>query len=200
MPTVTKSPVHLEVVVQVEGKTILFFFLNQQSFNALTEGDSKWRQFLKATYFIDLFYFFSTKNVCVCFECLVLNRVMKLVHMDSHINLQNLRCPFHSRYSVPTVLGTPTSLTVQSTVLSSLRGNITQNLGAEIERSHEIDIRYGEINSVIKSLQKSPLNWLHLILQLYIVHGGGKQKLQSIFKYGAFDKSRTRFPDLFTNQ
>lgn len=41
MPTVTKSPVHLEVVVQVEGKTILFFFLNQQSFNALTEGDSK---------------------------------------------------------------------------------------------------------------------------------------------------------------
>lgn len=109
--------------------------------------------------FYRLILFFLHENVCVCFECLVLNRVMKLVHMDSHINLQNLRCPFHSRYSVPTVLGTPTSLTVQSTVLSSLRGNITQNLlGAEIERSHEIDIRYGEINSVIKSLQKSPLN------------------------------------------
>lgn len=41
MPTVTKSPVHLEISVQVEGKTILFFFLNQQSYNALTEGDSK---------------------------------------------------------------------------------------------------------------------------------------------------------------
>lgn len=41
MPTVTKSPVHLEIIVQVEGKTILFFFLNQQAYNALTEGDSK---------------------------------------------------------------------------------------------------------------------------------------------------------------
>ena len=41
MPTVTKTPVHLEIIVQMEGKTILFFFLNQQSYNALTEGDSK---------------------------------------------------------------------------------------------------------------------------------------------------------------
>lgn len=41
MPTVTKSLVHLEISVQVDGKTILFFFLNQQSYNALTEGDSK---------------------------------------------------------------------------------------------------------------------------------------------------------------
>lgn len=68
---------------------------------------------------------------------------MNLLHMDSHINLQNLRWPFHSRYSVPTVLGTPTSLSIQNTVLSSLRGNISQNIaGAEIERSHEIDLRY----------------------------------------------------------
>lgn len=42
MPIVTKNPVHLEIIVQLEGKTILFFFLNQQSFNALTEGDSKY--------------------------------------------------------------------------------------------------------------------------------------------------------------
>lgn len=63
--------------------------------------------------------------------------------MDSHINLQNVRWPFHTRYSVPTILGTPTSLSVQSTVLSSLRGNISQNIvGTEIERSHEIDLRY----------------------------------------------------------
>lgn len=41
MPIVTKNLVHLEIMVQMEGKTILFFFLNQQSFNALTEGDSK---------------------------------------------------------------------------------------------------------------------------------------------------------------
>lgn len=69
------------------------------------------------------------------------------MHMDSHINLQNLRLPFHSRYSVPTVLGTPTSLTVQSSVLCSLRGNITQNIqGVEISRSHEIDLRYAFIH------------------------------------------------------
>lgn len=41
MPTVTKNPVHLEIIVQLEGKAILFFFLNQESFNAITEGDSK---------------------------------------------------------------------------------------------------------------------------------------------------------------
>lgn len=69
---------------------------------------------------------------------------MKLLQMDSmHINLQNLRWPFLSRYSVPTVLGTPTSLTVQSTVLSSLRGNISQKMeGIGVSRSHEIDLRY----------------------------------------------------------
>lgn len=44
MPTVTKTPVHLEIIVQMEGKTILFFFLNQQSYNTLTEGDSKSNQ------------------------------------------------------------------------------------------------------------------------------------------------------------
>lgn len=68
---------------------------------------------------------------------------MNLLHMDSHINLQSLRWPFYTRYSVPTVLGTPTSLTVQNTALSSLRGNITQWIEeAEVIRSHQIDIRY----------------------------------------------------------
>lgn len=67
---------------------------------------------------------------------------MKLLHMNSHINLQSLRWPFHSRFSVPTVLGTPTSLSVQSTTLTSLRGNITQSMPAnEISRTHQIDIR-----------------------------------------------------------
>lgn len=80
---------------------------------------------------------------------------MQLLQMDSHINLQNLRWPFHSRYSVPTVLGTPTSLTVQSTVLCSLRGNISQKIeGIEISRSHEIDFRYepDQINAIKSSM------------------------------------------------
>lgn len=73
----------------------------------------------------------------------VLQRIMNLLHMDSHINLQSLRWPFYTRFSVPTVLGTPTSLTVQNTALSSLRGNITQLIqSSEVTRSHQIDIRY----------------------------------------------------------
>lgn len=42
MPVTVKRDVHLEISVQVEGKTILFFFLNQQSYNALTQGDSEY--------------------------------------------------------------------------------------------------------------------------------------------------------------
>lgn len=41
MPTVQKNPVHLEIIVQIEGKTIFIFFVDQRSFNTLTEGDSK---------------------------------------------------------------------------------------------------------------------------------------------------------------
>lgn len=140
--------------------------------------------------------FFSFEN------CLVLNRVMKLLHMDSHINLQNLRWPFHTRYSVPTILGTPTSLTVQSTIFGSLRGNITQNIqGFEISRSHDIDLRYG----YLYILWNSSAETIYLITfffsqQLFFIHHSIEQKLQSIFEYGAFNKSRTRFRVLFTHQ
>lgn len=80
----------------------------------------------------------------------MLNRIIKLLHTDSHINLQNVRWPFQMRYSIPTVLGTPTSLTIQTTSLSSLRGNITQSIqDLEITRSHQIDIRYGVKNQLI---------------------------------------------------
>lgn len=41
MPTVKKSPVHLEIIVQIQGKAILFLFLNQKSYDTLTEGDSE---------------------------------------------------------------------------------------------------------------------------------------------------------------
>lgn len=166
MPTVTKVPVHLEIIVQMEGKTILFFFLNQQSFNALTEGDSKSKNTkynILNQRFLFLFYFFSVNSV--------LNRVMKLVHMDSHINLQSLRWPFHSRYSVPTVLGTPTSLTIQSSVLCSLRGNITQNIqGIEISRSHEIDLRY--IQKIYPPQKAIKLITFNYYLQLFNIHSG----------------------------
>lgn len=99
--------------------------------------------------------------------------------MDSHINLQNLRWPFHSRYSVPTVLGTPTSLTVQSSVLCSLRGNITQNIqGIEISRSHEIDLRYEVLNGNHFKNRTNPaikIDYVHF--QILIVYSGVEQKL-----------------------
>lgn len=71
-----------------------------------------------------------------------MKRIMAFLQSDSHINLQNLRWPFYTRYSIPTVLGTPSSMTIQSTVLSSLRGNITKtNESNCIQRTHQIDLR-----------------------------------------------------------
>lgn len=72
----------------------------------------------------------------------MINRIVAVLQTDSHINFQNLMWPFYAKYSVPTVFGTPTSLSIQSTVLSSLRGNITQNILTDaIVRNHDIDIR-----------------------------------------------------------
>lgn len=47
------------------------------------------------------------------------------------------------QYSVPTILGTSAEVTIQSTVIASLRGNITQlNLvDQRISKTHQIDAR-----------------------------------------------------------
>lgn len=62
MPTVTKRDVHLEIIVQIEGKTVQFFFLNQQSFNALTEGDSKSMKLQTICHFICFHLRFSVES------------------------------------------------------------------------------------------------------------------------------------------
>lgn len=67
MPTVTEPPVHLEIIIQIEGKTVLFFFLNQQSFNLLTEGDSTLKNIEKFKsktrfYYIRLFHSAESNN------------------------------------------------------------------------------------------------------------------------------------------
>lgn len=41
MPTIQKVPVHLEVIVQFEGKSVLIMYINQNTFNELTGGDGK---------------------------------------------------------------------------------------------------------------------------------------------------------------
>lgn len=62
MPIVQKNPVHLEIIVQIEGKTIFIFFVDQRSFNTLTEGDSKiWWIFF---FFYDILLFL---NKCLKF-------------------------------------------------------------------------------------------------------------------------------------
>lgn len=60
MPVVQKNPVHLEITVQIDGKTILFFFMNQQSFNALTDGDSMLRPFS-----MNFFYLNQCLIICI---------------------------------------------------------------------------------------------------------------------------------------
>lgn len=41
MPTIQKVPVHLEVIIQFEGKSVLIMYINQNTFNELTGGDGK---------------------------------------------------------------------------------------------------------------------------------------------------------------
>lgn len=78
---------------------------------------------------------------------LVISRVFQSLLSNSHINMQTIRWPFMLKYAVPTVLGTPAQITIQSTVLASLRGNMTEEFSSEHKttRSHQIDARYAQI-------------------------------------------------------
>lgn len=69
------------------------------------------------------------------------------------------------KYAVPTVLGTPAQITIQSTVLASLRGNVTEEVAdrQRTTRSHQIDARYSSY-AVCKSTTYNPfLNLEHTI-------------------------------------
>lgn len=65
---------------------------------------------------------------------------------------------------MPTVLGTLAGVTIQSTVFSSLRGNITQDMtSSKITRSNQIDARYNSY-AVCKSETYNPfLNLEHTV-------------------------------------
>lgn len=41
MPTIQKVAVHLEIIIQFEGKSVLIIYINQNTFNELTGGDGK---------------------------------------------------------------------------------------------------------------------------------------------------------------
>ena len=46
--SISSTPLHLEFIIQYEGKTILSYFLNQMSFSNLTDGDSEFKLKLNA--------------------------------------------------------------------------------------------------------------------------------------------------------
>lgn len=120
-----------------------------------------------------------------------MKRITKLLQTDSHINWQDLRWSFYTRYSIPTVLGTPSSMTIQSTMLTSLRGNITKtNEANTIHRNHQIDIRYVcvQFRNRKQILQLEFIFYVHY-LKAFVVCGRNEQKLQSIFEFGAFNQS-----------
>ncbi|KAL9889825.1 vitellogenin-like lipoprotein [Glossina fuscipes fuscipes] len=73
----------------------------------------------------------------------IIDRISFLIKADSHINMQTVRWPFMTKYEVPTVLGTTADVLLQTTVLTSLRGNITQyHHPNTMKSSLEIDARY----------------------------------------------------------
>ncbi|XP_055375125.1 uncharacterized protein LOC129607901 isoform X2 [Condylostylus longicornis] len=133
IPKINSTPLHLEFIIQIEGKTVLSYYLNQKTFVNLSYGD-------------------------------LISRLNILFLADSHINMQTVRWPFMTKFAVPTVLGTPGDVLIQKTVLTSLRGNISQITTTDsITRSHEIDARYNSYASC-KSRSYNPfLNLDHEI-------------------------------------
>lgn len=95
---------------------------------------------------------------------LVIDRISFLIRADSHINMQNVRWPFMTKYEVPTVLGTSADVLLQTTVLNSLRGNITQFHDPTVMKSSlEIDARYSSYASCRSRSYNPFLNLNHEI-------------------------------------
>lgn len=42
-PIISSKPLHLELIVQMEGKTVLVYYLNQKTFQKLTYNESKYQ-------------------------------------------------------------------------------------------------------------------------------------------------------------
>ncbi|EDV43546.1 uncharacterized protein Dana_GF16474 [Drosophila ananassae] len=132
-PLINSKDLHLEFIVQMEGKTVLSYYLNQRMFDQMTYTD-------------------------------ILERLQQVIRTDSHINMQTVRWPFMNRYSVPTVLGTASDVLLQTTVLTSLRGNMTEQRSPPISKhTLEIDARYSSYASVRSRSYNPFLNLDHEI-------------------------------------
>lgn len=127
LKTIYKQPLHLEFILQNEGKTVLSYYLNGTTLNRLN-----------GVHFNTIF------------------------SGDSHINMQTVRWPFMTKHILPTALGTPIDLTVQSTIMSTLRGNVSQ-VNAVQKFSSEIDIRYSTYSALSSNAYNPFLNLDHII-------------------------------------
>lgn len=137
-PIVDTKPLHLEFILKMEGKAVLSYYLNERSYQKITYRDCKSQNAKLLKQF----------NKSLCFSLTVIERIAFLIRADSHINMQTVRWPFMTKYVVPTVLGTNADVLLQTTVLTSLRGNITQFHHPTITKSSlEIDARYSSYAS-----------------------------------------------------
>lgn len=142
LPVVSSAPLHFEFILQINGKSVLSYYMNESTFHNLTSGN-------------------------------IMTRADFLLLGDSHINMQTVRWPFMSKYSVPTILGTSSEVMLQSTVTTTLRGNTTQNIsGSSFSRSNHIEFRYSSY-SVCQSLSYNPIMKLEHLIQReqgFLVH------------------------------
>ncbi|XP_059612356.1 vitellogenin-2 [Phlebotomus argentipes] len=132
---VPQTPLHLEFVLNVEGKAVLSYYINQTTIMNITEGD-------------------------------IITRLQTLIMGETHINMQTIRWPFMNRYSVPTVLGTPAEVVIESTVATAVRGNITfPNHMSSTMRNHQIDMRYSSYSTCLSRSYNPFLNYEHQVQQ-----------------------------------
>lgn len=92
------------------------------------------------------------------------SRLTAILFGDTHINLQSFRWPFVNKYSVPTVLGTPAEVLIETTVATTVRGNIT-NVLKELKRNQQIDMRYSSYSQCQSRIYNPFLNFEHQIKQ-----------------------------------
>ncbi|GAB0097423.1 ATP:guanido phosphotransferase [Sergentomyia squamirostris] len=132
---IPQTPVHLEFILNVEGKAVLSYHLNQTSFMNITSGD-------------------------------LITRLSGILMGETHINMQTIRWPFMNRYTVPTVLGSPAEVVIESTVATALRGNITfPSNGQTLTRNHQIDMRYSSYATCLSRSYNPFMNYEHQVQQ-----------------------------------
>ena len=128
------EPVHIELILKREGRVILCFHINN-SFNSLDKC-MKLAVLIPSTMTLK-----CLPLIHFCF-CLVKEKATTLLS-QFHVNAQRLWYPVLLEMTQPSLLGTPTSIQLSSSVLASLRGDFTQETDTKsIIRHNRLDVRY----------------------------------------------------------